>query len=175
RARARRPRPAVPARIRRVALSTVDAAARPVGTAPPQAAAPRRRRRMKTPVVPQMEEQDCGAACLAIIVGGFGRRISLHEARQACGVSRDGVSAAAVGKAAAAYGLAARGLRIAATEEARACDQIAVPSMVLLDGPHFAVFEGMRRGRVLVNDPSLGRYSQPAEEFERRFLGIALE
>src|SRR5262249_26345545 len=51
----------------------------------------------------------------------------------------------------------------------------AVPSMVLLEGPHFAVFEGMRRGRVLVNDPSSGRYSTPAAEFERRFLGVALE
>jgi NHLM bacteriocin system ABC transporter peptidase/ATP-binding protein len=130
---------------------------------------------MRTPVVPQMEEQDCGAACLAIALGGFGRRISLHEARHACGVSRDGVTIASVARAAAAYGLDARGRRVAARDDERACDQLAVPSMVLLDGPHFAVFEGIRRGRVLVNDPSIGRYATPADEFERRFLGVALE
>jgi NHLM bacteriocin system ABC transporter peptidase/ATP-binding protein len=122
-----------------------------------------------------MEEQDCGAACLAIVLGGFGKRISLHEARRACGVSRDGVSAGAVGKAAAAYGLEVRGRRVAAQDGERVSNQLAVPSMVLLDGPHFAVFEGVRRGRVRINDPSSGRYAAPVEEFERRFLGVALE
>jgi NHLM bacteriocin system ABC transporter peptidase/ATP-binding protein len=154
-------------------VSALDAAARPVpAAAEPR---PRRRRPMRTPVVPQMEEQDCGAACLAIVLGGFGRRISLHEARHACGVSRDGVSAAAVGRAAGAYGVDARGRRVTAREGERKSDQIAVPAMVLLDGPHFVVFEGVRRGRVLVNDPSSGRYAMPADEFEQRFLGVALE
>ena len=156
-------------------MSAIDAAGRPAAAAQPATALPRRRRPLRTPVVPQMEEQDCGAACLAIVLGGFGRRISLHEARHACGVSRDGVSAAAVGRAAAAYGLEARGRRVAGGEGERACDQLAIPSMVLLDGPHFAVFEGVRRGRVLINDPSTGRYATPVDDFERRFLGVALE
>ena len=38
-------------------------------------------------------------------------------------------------------------------------EKVPVPSMVLVTGPHFAVFEGVRRGRVHVNDPSLGSYS----------------
>src|SRR5262245_49848976 len=70
------------------------------------------RRYLRTPVVPQMEEQDCGAACLAVVLGAFGHRVTLQEASRSCGVSRDGVSAAAVARAAGRYGLIARGRRV---------------------------------------------------------------
>ena len=53
----------------------------------------------RTPVVLQTEEQDCGAACLASVLGSMGCHISLEEAKQACGISRDGASAAAVARA----------------------------------------------------------------------------
>jgi NHLM bacteriocin system ABC transporter peptidase/ATP-binding protein len=122
-----------------------------------------------------MEEQDCGAACLAIVLGGFGRRVSLHAVRDTCGVSRDGVSLGAIGGAAAKYGLEPRGRRVAVGDGERACDQLRALSIVLLDGPHFAVFEGMRRGRVMINDPSLGRHAMAPAEFEQRFRGIALD
>jgi NHLM bacteriocin system ABC transporter peptidase/ATP-binding protein len=139
------------------------------------AAGPPRSRRVRTPVVPQMEEQDCGAACLAIVLGAFGRRIALHEARRACGISRDGASLAAVAKAAAGYGLRARGRRVTAGGGGPAWTQLAPLSMILVAGPHFVIFEDVRRGRVRLNDPSTGRYALPPDEFERKFLGIALE
>ncbi|MEV4558574.1 ATP-binding cassette domain-containing protein [Kitasatospora sp. NPDC049285] len=133
------------------------------------------RRYLRTPVVPQMEEQDCGAACLAIVLGAFGRRVTLHEASRACGVSRDGVSAAAVARAAGRYGLKARGRRVVRTEGRLAgLEHVPVPSMVLVTGPHFAVFEGVKRGRVYVNDPSLGGYSATPAEFWESFAGIAV-
>lgn len=141
----------------------------------PAPAEPPRRRRLRTPIVPQMEEQDCGAACLAIVLGAFGRRTALHESRRACGISRDGASIAAVAKAAAGYGLRTRGRRVAAGEDGPASAQLRPLSMILLAGPHFAIFEGLRRGRVRLNDPSTGRYALSAEQFEREFLGIALE
>ncbi|WP_405010852.1 ATP-binding cassette domain-containing protein [Kitasatospora sp. NBC_01539] len=136
----------------------------------------RPRRYLRTPVVPQMEEQDCGAACLAVVLGAFGRRVTLQEASRACGVSRDGVSAAAVARAAGRYGLVARGRRVVRSEEGRllGLEKVPVPSMVLVTGPHFAVFEGVRRGRVHVNDPSLGSYSATPAEFWESFAGIAV-
>ncbi|MCZ4103108.1 cysteine peptidase family C39 domain-containing protein, partial [Streptomyces sp. H39-C1] len=135
----------------------------------------RRRRYLRTPVVPQMEEQDCGAACLAIVLGAFGRRTTLHEASRSCGVSRDGVSAAAVARAAGRYGLVARGRRVVRGEDRLlGLDAVPVPSMVLVTGPHFAVFEGIKRGRVRVNDPSLGSHSATPAEFWDSFAGIAV-
>ena len=137
---------------------------------------PRRPRRyLRTPIVPQMEEQDCGAACLAVVLGAFGRRTTLHEASRACGVSRDGVSAAAVVRAAGRYGLAAKGRRVVrGTGALLGLDAVPVPSMVLLSGPHFAVFEGVKRGRIHVNDPSLGSYSATPAVFWESFAGIAV-
>ncbi|QKW21222.1 ATP-binding cassette domain-containing protein [Kitasatospora sp. NA04385] len=136
----------------------------------------KKRSYLRTPVVPQMEEQDCGAACLAVVLGAFGRRVTLNEASRACGVSRDGVSAAAVARAAGRYGLLARGRRVVRREDERleGLDAVPVPSMVLVTGPHFAVFEGVKRGRVHVNDPSLGSYSATPAEFWESFAGIAV-
>ncbi|GAA0690850.1 NHLP family bacteriocin export ABC transporter peptidase/permease/ATPase subunit [Kitasatospora atroaurantiaca] len=133
------------------------------------------RRYLRTPVVPQMEEQDCGAACLAVVLGAFGHRVTLQEASRACGVSRDGVSAAAVARAAGRYGLIARGRRVVRGEDRLlGLAEVPVPAMVLVTGPHFAVFEGVRRGRVRLNDPSLGSYSASPEEFWESFAGIAV-
>ncbi|MCM2423105.1 ATP-binding cassette domain-containing protein [Streptomyces sp. RKAG293] len=153
----------------------------PAATAPgaPPKSSPvrtgRRRRYLRTPVVPQMEEQDCGAACLAIVLGAFGRRTTLHEASRSCGVSRDGVSAAAVARAAGRYGLVARGRRVVRGDDRLlGLDAVPVPSMVLVTGPHFAVFEGIKRGRVRVNDPSLGSHSATPAEFWDSFAGIAV-
>ncbi|MFG2820590.1 ATP-binding cassette domain-containing protein [Kitasatospora sp. NPDC048365] len=147
----------------------------PKASAERAAGGTRGRRYLRTPTVPQMEEQDCGAACLAVVLGAFGRRVTLQEASRACGVSRDGVSAAAVARAAGRYGLVARGRRVVRGEGRSAgLDAVPVPSMVLVTGPHFAVFEGIRRGRVHINDPSLGSYSATPAEFWDSFAGIAV-
>ncbi|MFF0294331.1 ATP-binding cassette domain-containing protein [Kitasatospora sp. NPDC004614] len=135
----------------------------------------KRRKHIRTPVVPQMEEQDCGPACLAVVLGAFGRRVTLHEASRACGVSRDGVSAASVARAAGRYGLTTRGHRVVRGDDRLAgLGAVPVPSMVLMTGPHYAVFEGIKRGRVYVNDPSLGSYSATPAEFWATFAGIAV-
>ncbi|MFJ9519554.1 ATP-binding cassette domain-containing protein [Kitasatospora sp. NPDC101801] len=148
-------------------------AEQPKETPPPTGRRPRRH--LRTPVVPQMEEQDCGAACLAVVLGAFGRRVTLQEASRACGVSRDGVSAAVVAKAAGRYGVIAKGRRVVRTEQKLlGLENLQVPSMVLVTGPHFAIYEGIKRGRVHINDPSLGSYSATPAEFWDTFSGIAV-
>jgi ABC-type bacteriocin/lantibiotic exporter with double-glycine peptidase domain len=135
----------------------------------------RSRRYLRTPVVPQMEEQDCGGACLAAVLGAFGRRTTLQEASRACGVSRDGVSAAAVARAAGSFGLTTRAMRMTRGDTGQlGLEKLPVPAMVLVKGPHFAIFEGIRRGRVRVNDPSLGKYSTTSAGFWGDFGGIAV-
>jgi ABC-type bacteriocin/lantibiotic exporter with double-glycine peptidase domain len=134
------------------------------------------RRFRRTPVVPQMEEQDCGAACLVSVLHVFGRRVTLHEANRVCGISRDGVSAASIVRAAGSYGLQAGGKRIPRNESLplEGLNAISVPSIVLMTGPHFAVYEGVKRGKVRLNDPSLGRYASRPGAFWSQFGGIAI-
>lgn len=59
----------------------------------------------KTPTVFQMENTECGAASLAMILGFYGRYIPLEQLRIDCGVSKDGCNAGNVASAAEKHGL----------------------------------------------------------------------
>ena len=131
----------------------------------------RQRRRVRTPLVMQMELAECGAACLGIVLGYFGRWVPLEELREACAVSRDGCSAADIRRAAERYGLKAKGWR-------KRVDQLAdmpKPLILFWGFQHFVVLEGVRRGRFLINDPAAGRRSVGKAEFGRLYTGVVLE
>ncbi|MBV9307328.1 MAG: hypothetical protein JOZ45_14375, partial [Acidobacteriaceae bacterium] len=49
--------------------------------------------RRRVPVVLQMSTVECGAACLAMILGYFGRKTPLQECRAECDPGRNGVTA----------------------------------------------------------------------------------
>ena len=72
------------------------------------------RRRRRIPYVQQMEAADCGAACLAMVLGYHGRHVPLKEARQMVGSGRGGVTARSILHAARHYGLHGRGVRLEA-------------------------------------------------------------
>src|SRR5262249_22990455 len=58
----------------------------------------------------QIDEMDCGAACLGMICRHFGRKVSLARIRQLCHTATDGTSLKAISCAAAELGLASRAL-----------------------------------------------------------------
>lgn len=120
---------------------------------------------------PQMEIAECGAASLAMVLEYFGHCASLAEVREACGVSRDGLTARSIVEAARRYGLEAKGLRLE-------IDDLADKRMPLIlhwNLNHFLVLERMtRRGAVIV-DPASGRRSVSRAELERSFTGVALQ
>lgn len=136
----------------------------------------RQRRYRRTPIVAQMEEQDCGAACLVSVLAALGRRVSLHQANLACGITRDGVSAGGIVRAAGTFGLRSRAIRTRrdGAQPEENIGSIQVPSIVVMSGPHFAVLEGTRHGRIRVNDPSLGRYGTSPSAFWAQFAGVSI-
>src|SRR5437870_4874612 len=65
----------------------------------------------RVPVILQMSETECGAVCLAMILGYYGRHTSIEECRELCGAGRDGSSAEDIARAARLHGLSVKALQ----------------------------------------------------------------
>lgn len=128
-------------------------------------------KRFKVPTVLQMEETECGAAALAMVLAGFGKYVPLEELRTACGVSRDGSKASSMLKAARSYGLEAKGYR----RTLPALKDAALPAIIFWRYSHWVVLEGFKGNDLLVNDPADGRRRVPLEEATQLYSGVCLE
>jgi ABC-type bacteriocin/lantibiotic exporter with double-glycine peptidase domain len=122
------------------------------------------------PVIRQLEDADCGAACLAMVLDYFGGHRDLRELRELTGAGRDGVSALAIVRAARACGLRARGVR------ADLGDLKHLPrgSILHWEFNHFVVFERTTRTGIRVIDPAHGRRVVSGEELARAYTGVAV-
>ena len=118
----------------------------------------------------QMEDTECGAVCLGIVLAYFGRWVSVEELRESCAVNRDGCDAADITRAARGYGLESKGWR----REPDQLSAMTMPLIIFWEFNHFLVLEGFRRGNYLVNDPANGHRTLSAEEFDQGFTGVAL-
>ena len=124
--------------------------------------------RRAVPAILQMETTECAAASLGMILAYHGRWIPLETLRVHCGVSRDGANAANMLCAAREHGLVAQGLR---SERADLFD-LPFPMVLFWEFNHFVVLEGIRGGRVYINDPSEGPRRLSLEEFDESYTGV---
>ena len=131
----------------------------------------RHRNLARVPYVQQLEAVECGAACLAMVLGYHGHHAPLPEVREACAVSRDGVNALAILRAAENYGLAAGGYSVDIDRLAG----IALPAILHWEFSHFVVLERLdRRGGGWIVDPAQGRLRVNRDTLARAFTGAVL-
>lgn len=129
----------------------------------------RRKRVRRFPFVAQIDEMDCGAACLGMVCRHFGRRVSLVRIRELCHTSSDGTSLKAICHAATELGLAARALKVSL----RNLPNLPLPAVVHWEGNHWVVLYDVTDSHVRVANPASGRRKIPRKEFEQKWSGYA--
>jgi len=128
-----------------------------------------RRARRRVPFVAQIDQMDCGAACLGMLCRYFGRAVSLTRIRELAHTSVDGTSLLALVTAAEQLGLAARSVKATAAQ----LDEMPLPAILHWDGNHWVVLERLRAQDAVILDPGLGRRRVSREEVGRRWSGYA--
>lgn len=126
--------------------------------------------RARVPSILQMEEVECGAASLNMILAYHGLWVSLEDVRRLCGVSRDGTKASSILKAARKYGLSAKGFR----KSPEGLQDLPVPSIIHWNFNHFVVYEGRKGDRIFLNDPARGPREVTPQELDESFTGVVL-
>lgn len=124
----------------------------------------------RVPVILQMSVTECGAACLAMILGYHGRHTSLLEVRDYFGIGRDGVSAWQVVNVARELGLETKAIRVSA-EQVR--DQ-PLPAIAFWKESHFVVVERFVGDKVDIVDPEFGQLRLSLHEFEHEYSEVLL-
>ena len=127
------------------------------------------RRVRRFPFVRQIDEMDCGAACLAMVARAFGRKVPLARIRQLVNTGLDGTSLRSLCAAAEELGLAARTVKTSPAN----LDRMPLPAICHWDGDHWLVLSHVTRRHAYLADPALGKRRLGRDEFERRWTGYA--
>ena len=135
----------------------------------PEAAPARARRRRRLPHVYQLDEMDCGAACLGMITRFFGKAVSLPRIRELVHTSTDGTSLLGIARGGEALGLAVRTVRASRSR----LERLPLPAVVHWEGNHWVVLYEVEERHVRIGDPARGIRRVPREEFDERWTGYA--
>jgi ABC-type bacteriocin/lantibiotic exporter with double-glycine peptidase domain len=126
--------------------------------------------KQRVPVVLQLNAVECGAACLAMILGYHGRRVRLTDCRDICGAGRDGTTAQTLAKAARSFGLRVRAFSV----EPKDFEHLSLPAIAHWQFNHFVVVERWSPKQVDIVDPGAGRRRLSPAEFEAGLTGVVL-
>jgi ABC-type bacteriocin/lantibiotic exporter with double-glycine peptidase domain len=130
--------------------------------------APERRRRWRRrppfPLVRQLDEMDCGAACVAMVCRAFGREVAPSHIRMAVGTGVDGTSLRGLQRGGEHVGLEMRAIK--ASKER--LDELPLPAILHWGGNHWVVLYAIDGERCFIADPARGlRRSSRAEVLEQ--------
>ena len=126
--------------------------------------------RRRIPYVAQVTQADCGAACLAMVLGYWGRQVALEEVHSAAGLTIHGITARGILEAGQRLGLVGRAAQVD-IDELHLLDR---GSILHWEFKHFVVFDRLRKDGVEVVDPAAGRRFVPMEQVRKSLTGVAL-
>jgi ABC-type bacteriocin/lantibiotic exporter with double-glycine peptidase domain/CRP-like cAMP-binding protein len=121
------------------------------------------------PLVRQIDEMDCGAACVAIICRAFGENVSMTSIRAAVGTSTDGTTLRGLVRGGDEIGLKMRAIKSSPDRLA----SLPLPAIIHWKGNHWVVLYRVRDERLSLADPAGGLRSVAAAELSSNWSGYA--
>ena len=119
-----------------------------------------------------MEQSDCAAVALGIVLRYYGCTIPMHVLRRQCGVSRSGTSVNTLVQIAKQYGMKTT---IVTRESLQDLTKRTYPLIIFWENKHFVVLEGFKGEKVYINNPSIGRCEITQEVFQKCFSGVSVQ
>lgn len=126
--------------------------------------------RRRVPVIQQVRSDDCGPACLAMVLAAHGVHGTAAECRELCDSGRDGTRVRTLLEVAERFGLSGR----AQSMQAAGLSSVELPAIVHWNSRHFVVVERWTPHRATIVDPANGRQRLTATEFAAAFSGTVL-
>lgn len=132
---------------------------------------------MKCKMIYQHDQNDCGAACLAIIASFYGLRMPIAKWREYTNTDREGVSIYGIVEGAQKAGFLAEAQAgsmeelLSDIEEGNISFPIIANIVNAHQQSHFVVIRKISKGRVYLLDPDLGKRKVSLKEFEEVWLG----
>ncbi|MBV9355572.1 MAG: cyclic nucleotide-binding domain-containing protein, partial [Chloroflexi bacterium] len=121
------------------------------------------------PLVRQIDEMDCGAACLAIVARAFGQDVSITTIRQAAGTSTDGTSLSGLLRGGEEIGLNMRAIKSSPDRIAT----LPLPAIIHWKGNHWVVLHRVDGEHIRISDPARGLRRVPIAELAEHWSGYA--
>jgi ABC-type bacteriocin/lantibiotic exporter with double-glycine peptidase domain/CRP-like cAMP-binding protein len=127
------------------------------------------RRSRRFPFVRQIDEMDCGAACLAMVCRSFGHNVSITAIRQAAATGVEGTSLRGLTRGGEELGLKMRAIKSSADR----LDDLPLPAISHWDGHHWVVIYSVDGDRVRIADPARGLRKLGRAEVGEHWSGYA--
>ncbi|MEG3657799.1 peptidase domain-containing ABC transporter [Arenibacter palladensis] len=114
----------------------------------------------------QLDQMDCGPACLKIITKHYGKDYNLEYLRQISNLRRGGASLAGLSEALETIGIDAIGIR---SDIEELVNDVPLPAIVHWENNHFLVVYRVTKGYVYVSDPAIGMAKYGHKEFVQKW------
>ena len=128
-------------------------------------------RRGRLEFVQQMTPVECAPACLAMVLGGFGKRVSLDTLRRDFGDVTQGVDASRLLDVARGHGLIGRVYRVDPHE----LDQLDPGAILHWEFDHYVVLARHGRRKTQILDRASGERQVSRADLGRSLTGIAIQ
>lgn len=124
----------------------------------------------RVPLIRQQGNDDCGPACLAMILAYHGKYVPRGELLHQMRARSKGTTALSLSKVAPIYGLSCSGWNVRPGQ----IDNAMLPAIAHWHPAHFVVVEAIGDEYLSIIDPAFGRRAMTLKEFGDRFCGTLL-